>query len=136
MPSGSSDAPVILPAELAPESPYFEPAPFTPEEGQPRVVYVYLNGRSAQQARQPGRKRGSKWIYELTTGPCGECPECTRRLQVGMVLRSKACLEPRDRATEGCRPRPVPKAKAKAKAKTKAKAKAKAKSSSSASSRP
>ena len=107
LPSGSGDAPVVVPECFLP---FFMPF----------------------ERPEPGRKRGSKWVYNLAQGPCGECSECTRRLGRGMVLRSKACLNPRERATEGCRDRPLPKAKAKAKAK----AKSKAKPSSSSSTRP
>ena len=76
LPSGSGDAPVMIPEDDLPHFVPFEPA------------------------NEVGRKRGSKWIYDLAKGPCGECPECTRRLQKGMVLRSKVCQDPRDRATE------------------------------------
>ena len=90
-------------------------------------MYVYYSGIPSEHARQCGRKRGSKWVYDLAKGPCGECTECIRRKEKGMALRSKACLDPRDRATGGCRDRPPA---------AKAKAKAKARSSSSASSQP
>ena len=65
LPSGSGDAPVVVPECYLPF--------FLPFE-RPEV----------------GRKRGSKWVYDLAKGPCGECSECTRRLGRGMVLRSKA----------------------------------------------
>ena len=81
LPSGSGDAPIML------------PAPVTPTEGQPRIMYVYVNGRPGELAGQCGRKRGSKWVYDITKGPCGECAECVRRLNKGMVLRTKACQD-------------------------------------------
>ena len=68
LPSGSGDAPVMIPEN---DLPFF--VPFEP-------------------AHECGRKRGSKWIYDLSKGPCGECAEWTFGILAASVLGQLLCL--------------------------------------------